>query len=346
MSEKNNDIMSAESSAEQGDKGEIQKEVDAMKSKSKAKSKRLVVGGGLVVLIVLLLGLGVGGYWLEYSYSEEHPAQRWMAKTLPLPLVVVNGATITIDQYLYNLDSSTQFLSSPAFSELGLEGVLTQDDLVELEYDRLVNLAILDQYAEKQGVTVTQEDVDKYFNETILPQAEGGIEEMATVFEESYGWTVDEFKENIAREVVVREKLSEALAADEAATEEARRRAQEIYDEVTNVDGDLSFGEYAAKYSEDPGSASQAGSLGSFGKGVMVPEFEEAVFSMEIGDISEPIQTAFGFHIIYLTDKDVEAETVEASHILIRTKSLDDLLEEERSAAEIKDYRPAWLFSS
>lgn len=54
----------------------------------------------------------------------------------------------------------------------------------------------------------------------------------------------------------------------------------------------------AAKYSIDPGSKDSGGDVGWFGKGMMVPEFEEAVFKMAIGDISSPIKTQYGWHII------------------------------------------------
>ena len=58
----------------------------------------------------------------------------------------------------------------------------------------------------------------------------------------------------------------------------------------------------AAEVSMCP-SGANGGDLGFFGKGVMVKEFEDAAFSMNVGDLSEPIQTQFGWHLLYLTDK-------------------------------------------
>ena len=74
--------------------------------------------------------------------------------------------------------------------------------------------------------------------------------------------------------------------------EEATRIANEIKD-------GLDFKEAAKKYSNCP-SSSQGGALGSFGRGQMVPAFENATFSMEPGTISEPVQTQFGYHLIQL----------------------------------------------
>ena len=62
------------------------------------------------------------------------------------------------------------------------------------------------------------------------------------------------------------------------------------------------FEDVAAAVSLCP-SGANGGDLGFFGKGVMVKEFEDAAFSMNIGDLSEPIQTQFGWHLLYLTDK-------------------------------------------
>ena len=74
--------------------------------------------------------------------------------------------------------------------------------------------------------------------------------------------------------------------------EEATRIANEIKE-------GLDFKEAAKKYSNCP-SSSQGGALGSFGRGQMVPEFENATFSMEPGTISEPVKTQFGYHLIQL----------------------------------------------
>ncbi len=83
--------------------------------------------------------------------------------------------------------------------------------------------------------------------------------------------------------------------------------AQEVKDRLD--DGD-DFAELAEEYSTDPGSASNGGDLGEFGLGQMVPEFEEAAYNLEIDEISDPVQTTNGFHIIQVTDH-VENEDVE-----------------------------------
>ena len=75
--------------------------------------------------------------------------------------------------------------------------------------------------------------------------------------------------------------------------------AKQLREEIL---GGKPFEDVAAEVSLCP-SGANGGDLGFFGKGQMVKEFEDAAFSMEIGEVSEPIQTQFGWHLIKLTDK-------------------------------------------
>ena len=96
------------------------------------------------------------------------------------------------------------------------------------------------------------------------------------------------------------------------------------------------FGALATKYSEDPGSAANNGSLGEFGKGQMVPEFETAAFAQKAGQISKPVKTSFGWHIIK-TDSlgGTPAEPiVKASHILLKVEASDQTIADTRKKAE------------
>lgn len=80
--------------------------------------------------------------------------------------------------------------------------------------------------------------------------------------------------------------------------------SEELANEVREkiVSGALSFEDAAREYSSCP-SKEQGGSLGDFGRGQMVPEFENACFALEIGEISAPVRTQFGYHLIRLNGK-------------------------------------------
>ncbi|MBU1130452.1 protein translocase subunit SecD [Patescibacteria group bacterium] len=105
--------------------------------------------------------------------------------------------------------------------------------------------------------------------------------------------------------------------------EEALAKMQELKNEATPAN----FAELAEKNSTGP-SASQGGNLGWFGRGVMVEDFEKAVFDQKVGTISDVVETQFGYHIVY---KQEERTIVEYNikRILIRTMSETDILGEE-----------------
>lgn len=77
---------------------------------------------------------------------------------------------------------------------------------------------------------------------------------------------------------------------------------QEAIDLYNQIKEGLSFADAASKYSLCP-SGYEGGDLGFFGKGMMVKPFEDAAFELEIGELSKPVQTQFGWHLILVTDK-------------------------------------------
>lgn len=97
---------------------------------------------------------------------------------------------------------------------------------------------------------------------------------------------------------------SHILVAEEA-------QAQELLEKINA--GELKFEDAAAEFSTCP-SGQRGGSLGEFGRGQMVPEFEEACYSMQVGEIRGPIQTQFGYHLIRL-DAANEAQPVKLEEV-------------------------------
>ena len=87
---------------------------------------------------------------------------------------------------------------------------------------------------------------------------------------------------------------------DEKGVAEAQRRAEDLLKQVKNG---AKLEDLAQKYSEDPGSAKQGGSLGWIGKGQTVPEFEKAAFSLPKGQTSDLVKSSYGFHIIRVDEK-------------------------------------------
>ena len=143
--------------------------------------------------------------------------------------------------------------------------------------------------------------------------------------EEEFQNILKETKENLLQRYAVQKVMDDVDVKDEEAKEvyeqnkdkyisdekvsakhilvDDEEKCKEIKEEIDNG---LDFSDAAAKYSSCP-SSKKGGRLGEFGKGQMVPEFEEVAFKMEEGEISDPVKSQFGYHIIQL-DKKVPAE--------------------------------------
>jgi peptidyl-prolyl cis-trans isomerase D len=119
----------------------------------------------------------------------------------------------------------------------------------------------------------------------------------------------------------------------QADEDEIKERLLEMRQEIT--DGE-DFAGMAEDYSEDVGSAKDGGSLGWFGRGAMVEAFEQAAFSLQPGEMSEPVKTRFGWHLIKVEDKRGEGEKQEvlASHILLKITPSDETLAMLKETAE------------
>ncbi|MBM4147962.1 MAG: hypothetical protein FJ224_02805 [Lentisphaerae bacterium] len=93
--------------------------------------------------------------------------------------------------------------------------------------------------------------------------------------------------------------LISAEQGDDAGRATARSRLEDIRERIAS--GSASFSDMAAAHSDCPSGKKSGGGLGWFSRGMMVPEFDSAVFSMQVGELSSIIDTQFGMHIIYKT---------------------------------------------
>ncbi len=123
-------------------------------------------------------------------------------------------------------------------------------------------------------------------------------------------------------------KLTKGLSPDDAAAKKAQ-----IDSIATLLKNGADFEDLARRESEDPGSAIRGGNLGFFGRGMMVPEFEQAAFSLKPGEMSEPFSTAYGYHIVQtLERKPLPTLNESRSHIL------EMMSRDERSVLPQKEF--------
>lgn len=100
--------------------------------------------------------------------------------------------------------------------------------------------------------------------------------------------------------------------------ERVRKQLLEIKERILSGE---SFGELAEEYSDDPGSAAQGGNLGFMDRGMLVPEYEAVALQMQPGEISDPVESEFGFHLIQLIER--RGNRYNSRHILLKPNSTD-----------------------
>ncbi|MBP7125877.1 peptidylprolyl isomerase [Myxococcota bacterium] len=204
--------------------------------------------------------------------------------------------------------------------------------------NRLVEEELLAQEIQRQGIQVTEAEIDAEFEKyrgrfkseeqfnSYLTHGKTTIEEIRARLRSSLALTkllqklgrLDVPEEEVrqayqtgikmytepeqvqARHILI--KVAENAPADQV--EAARKKAMEA---LKKVRGGEDFGNVARTHSDDAMSKEKGGDLGFFRRGVMVPKFEEAAFAMQPGEMSkEPVRTPFGFHIIQVTDRKAE----------------------------------------
>lgn len=163
-------------------------------------------------------------------------------------------------------------------------------------------------------------------DEEVEAELESNKKEMGENFEQflaQNNHTEESYKKVIRLNLLQEKALTEDVeVTDEEIEEQYERQGTElnarhilVADEETanelkaELDEGADFAELAEEHSTDPGSAANGGSLDWFGTGAMVPEFEDAAYSLEVDEISEPVQSQHGFHIIQVTEtREVEGQ--------------------------------------
>lgn len=112
----------------------------------------------------------------------------------------------------------------------------------------------------------------------------------------------------------------------------AYNKTSEILDKIKN---DAAFSEMAEKYSDDPASAKRGGDLGLISRGDFVKEFETVAFKLKDGEISDIVQSQFGFHIIKMIER--RGEKIRTQHILIQT--IPTQADEDQAVAKLLEIR-------
>lgn len=214
-------------------------------------------------------------------------------------------------------------------------GVITAGDFVA-EVSRVPEWA-RNQFAGKEGK-------DKFLDELVKRELiYQNAKEMNLDKDKEYTSKIEQFKKMTLVSLILKKEVEDKAFVDDAEVKaffdqnedkftvgtkikashilvKTEEEAKEIADKINSGED---FAGLAKSRSQDKGSAQKGGDLGYFGRGQMVPEFERAAISLKPGEVSAPVQTRFGYHIIKLTDiKKGEKANFEQSKDAIRKQLL------------------------
>lgn len=285
-------------------------------NQAKSSKKVLWLGLGVAALLVLSVLSGVAVYGV-YNVSEN-PLVVKTAAALRLSIAKVNGTGISYRDYMTDLNSlrayyKTQPSGSPYSATEESDQVLS----------RLIANQLVADAARELNVTVSDTDREAA-QKDILARFDNDQSKLEADIQANLGISLSEFYTRVLEPTLLERKMSEAFASSTDpkfamfSTEQAR--ASHILFQVTDAANDAKvkaeaekvlaeikkgadFAAKAKQYGSD-GTKDNGGDLGFFGRGDMVKEFEDAVFTLKDGELAaEPVKTEFGYHLIKLEEK-------------------------------------------
>lgn len=320
---------------------------------------------------ILTLGISLPATAQDAPPESPKPAAKEAAPAAA-PAAPTNNVVLTVDGTPIKENDVREMMISRYGRQLQQmppeQLAMVQQQMQQMILTDLISKTLLLNAAEKEGFEASEEDVAKEIEEISERIPEGQTFED---FAKSAGVDIDRIKSQIADDTKIRkliDKVTEDIkkpaeedvkkyydehpdefsqkesvsashillstqeAADDAAVAEVKAEAEKLKAQLGEEDG-KSFEELATAHSDCPSKA-QGGSLGEFGRGQMVPEFEEAAFSQKVGEVGEPIKTQFGYHIIKVTEKK-EAKKMPYAEV---QEELATNLFEQAKGEEVKSY--------
>ncbi len=212
---------------------------------------------------------------------------------------------------------------------------------------QMVQGILIDQYAKDNNITVTDDEVAKKEADIKAKYPPGQFEQIL----KQQGLTEDDVHRILRQQIIIEKAVGKNITISDAQVkdffnknhatldkpEQVRARHILVPDPKTaaTVEAKLKaggdFAALAKQYSTDPSTKDKGGELGFFGKGQMVPAFQDAAFSLPVGQISQPVKSPFGYHIIQVEEKKPAIKATLASS----SASIRDQLKQQQEAQQI-----------
>jgi parvulin-like peptidyl-prolyl isomerase len=272
--------------------------------------------------------------------ANPQPAQPQSQQPTNAVAAVVNGQPIPMRLYQQQYDQFKAALIQQGLNANSTEGQAQLSQMSQMILDNLIDDALIAQEAAKDGVSVSDADLNAAMQQ--LVDSAGG----QAAFDQSLaqaGQTLDDARtlqgtqmlNNLMRDRVIANlgSMTEQVHArhilvDSAATAEAL---------LAQIKAGADFGQVAQQSSQDSLTKASGGDLGWFPRGVLVSkEVEDAAFSLQPGQISGVIQSAFGFHIVQVLERDANRQVGPDQLLKLQQQAVEQWLSGLRAAATVQ----------
>lgn len=273
----------------------------------------------------LLATQGMTPEGFEASMRRDLSLSQVLGNVMNTAFATPAVADIAMDAFLQRREIQVaQFLSKDFAAKVQVNDEAlkafyeTHKDMFQQAEQAKVEYVVLDLQAVRDGIELNEADLQTYYKENASR-------------------LTDEKEERRARHILLNAPRS--MSAEER--EAVKAKAQGIADELKKDPS--RFADVAKAESQDTGSAASGGDLGFFGRGAMVPEFEQVAFTLNNGEVSDVVESEFGYHVIQVTDvKEPKVPSFES----VREKIVNDLKDQQaqRKFAEVAEQFASIVF--
>ena len=302
-----------------------------------------LAGRALLIQQAKKLGISLSANQIEQMLAQQPSFQENGKFSDKLYEQYLVNAGMTSDMLINNLreDHALKMLSSTVM-DYALVSKVDIQQIANLQTEqRTLLLASIKLDDDKKNVSISQKEIADYYQQhpnqfkqvasvdvdyiLVTPaQVAGGAAPISEAdLQQAYATFVEKQKQNATLEV-----KHILITTDGRTDAEAAKRANEAYSKIK--DG-ITFAQVAAEYSEDPDSKAKGGVISTYAPGAFTAPFDDAVMALKQGDVSKPVKTQFGYHIIMANASNVEIPSFES--------------EKERLTAEIQKSKSANVYT-
>ena len=241
-------------------------------------------------------------------------------------------------------------VNGQAISKADFDAKLEASPAASSTLQQMVREVLIDQYATKNNIVVSDADIAARENELKANFPNGSWDEML----KARGLSETDVHNALREQIIIDKAVGKDVKVSDAQIQQYFSKNHAAFDKpeqirarhilvadlptANKVEADLKagkdFGDEAKQYSIDPGSKDKGGDLGLFRRGQMVPAFDKAAFSLPINQVSQPVKSPFGYHIIQVQEKQPGSKaTLASTHDRIA-----DMLRQQQEAPLIQPF--------